>query len=651
MSAQFGRWNFDGVPIEESYLEKVSALLAPYGPDGAHSYSSRSVHLRYHAFDTTAESREESQPYVSGSGRVVSWDGRLDNREELLARFDQHPACARADVALVARAYERWGRESFSRFVGDWAVVIWSPGNRLLTLAKDFVGTRPLYYALENDRVTWSTVLDPLVLLAGKSFRLEEEYLAGHLLSFPQSHLTPYAGILSVPPCCVVEISPRKRTIHRYWEFNARETIRYRSDSEYEEHFRRVFRESVRRRLRSETPVLAELSGGMDSSSIVCMADQIIEQGAASTPRLDTVSYHDDGDPHWNERPYFSRVESKRGRSGCHIEVSPADIFPFFPLDGAFRSTPGARPSHNPAARKFAACLLDQGHRVLLSGIGGDEVSGGVPTPVPELADLLARAKFLSLARRLAVWALRRRQPWPLLAWEALREFLPSALVGRAKHYRWPPWLCPEFTARNRRALAALDTRYSFFGPLPSFQENLDTLDGLRRQMAALPLPSQPTYEIRRPFLDRHLLEFIYAIPREQLVRPGERRSLLRRALQGIVPDEVLNRKRKAYLSRGPLAGLSASFPQAIQMNGRMIAEALGILDTQDYLSEVRAACHGQQSAVLAIMRTLGLEYWLQGLQERKLVEIPNGWPKSGVPRRSRPGKGRCASPTVPLAR
>jgi asparagine synthase len=84
------------------------------------------------------------------------------------------------------------------------------------------------------------------------------------------------------------------------------------------------------------------------------------------------------------------------------------------------------------------------------------------------------------------------------------------------------------------------------FGPLPSFQMNLDALNGLRSQLGCSSLSSAPRYEKRYPYLDRDLLEFVYAIPREQLVRPGQRRSLMRRALIGIVPDVILQRKRKA---------------------------------------------------------------------------------------------------------
>ena len=96
----------------------------------------------------------------------------------------------------------------------------------------------------------------------------------------------------------------------RHWDFDPAARIRYRTDSEYEEHFRVVFAESVRRRLRSDAPILAELSGGIDSSSIVCMADTIIARDADAFPRLDTLSYYNESEPHWNERPLFH--ESRR---------------------------------------------------------------------------------------------------------------------------------------------------------------------------------------------------------------------------------------------------------------------------------------------------------------------------------------------------
>src|ERR1035437_525960 len=292
MSVQFGRWNFEGQPPAPDYIEKVSATLASYGPDGNESYSKGGVRILYRAFHTTKESRREKQPHIS-SGAVITWDVRLDNRPELISELSDSLTNGSTDVAIVAMAFEKWGANCFAKLIGDWALSIWNPGNRSLILAKDPIGTRHLYYSLDNNQVTWSTILDPLVLFAGKTFEICEEYIAGWFAIpvFPAAHLTPYVGIHAVPPSSSVLLRPGKHIVSKYWDFDPGRRIRYRTDGEYEYHFRSALATAVQRRLRSDRPVLAELSGGMDSSSIVCMADIVIARGAAECPRLDTVSW------------------------------------------------------------------------------------------------------------------------------------------------------------------------------------------------------------------------------------------------------------------------------------------------------------------------------------------------------------------------
>src|SRR6266478_5665502 len=451
MSVQFGRWNFDGKPVDRDYFTKAKASIAPYGADDANSYTKNNISILYHAFHTTKESRREAQPHVTASGSILTWDGRLDNRADLVRQLRDVLTIASTDVEIVAAAYEYWRTDCFAMLIGDWALSIWDPNTRSLTLAKDPIGTRHLYYSFDDNQVTWSTILDPLVLFAGKAFTLCEEYIAGWFSFFPAAHLTPYVGIHSVHPSSSVLLRPGKHTVRKYWNFDPGKSIRYRTDAEYEEHFRAVFGEAVRLRLRSDGPILAELSGGMDSSSIVCMADTIIARGAAETPRLDTLSCYNDSEPNWNERPYFIKVEEKRGRTGCHIDVGNQEQLHFELDSHDFAATPGSGHSRSSESeKKYAECLASQGNRVVLSGIGGDEVMGGVPTPTPELEDLLATGHFKQLAHELKVWALNKRKPWSYLLFEAAREFFPPGLVGIPKHKRPATWLNPGFVKRNR---------------------------------------------------------------------------------------------------------------------------------------------------------------------------------------------------------
>jgi asparagine synthase (glutamine-hydrolysing) len=611
MSVQYGKCNFDGKPVDPGDLGEVRPVLAPYGPDGEGYSCKENFGVLYRALHTTTESCRETQPYISESGMVITWDGRLDNREEWINQLPAGLSRESADVEIVAAALEREGTAAFRNLIGDWALSIWDPKDRSLILAKDFIGTRHLYYSAEKDEVTWCTILDPLVLFARRPFKVEEEYIAGWFSFLPAPHLTPYAGIHSVPPSSFVQLKKGTRWISKYWDFDPRSRIRYRTDGEYEEHFRFAFSEAVRRRLRSNCPVLAELSGGIDSSSIVCIADILIAGERAETPRLDTVSYYNDSEPNWNERPYFTKVEEKRGRTGCQIDVGSHYSLEF--ECDHFAATPGARGSRNEAARQFAEYMTSQGSRTVLSGTGGDEVTGGVPTPAPELEDFIARGDFRALAHQLKRWALDKKKPWLHLFFEAARAFLPPRLAGD-RRCKPAPWLNANFIERNSSVLQGYPKRTRIFGPLPSFQENVVTLAGLERQLGCGALASDPPYETRYPYLDRSLLEFTYAIPRSQLVRPGQRRSLMRRALVGIVPEALLNRRRKAFVVRGPMAAISAEWPALVEMTQHMISSALGVVDAAAFLETLQMARAGRGVRTNTLIRTIAIECWLRSL-------------------------------------
>src|SRR5260370_5344736 len=221
MSVQFGRWNWEGQPPAPDYIEKVGASLAPYGPDSHEAYSKDGVKILYRAFHTTKESRRETQPHISLSGAVLTWDGRLDNRAELISELRDSLTFRSTDVAIVAAAHEKWGTNCFARVIGDWALSVWNPNNRSLILAKDPIGTRNLYYSFDKNQITWSTILDPLVRFAGKTFALNEEYIAGWFSFFPALHLAPYMGIHSAPPSSSVLLRRGKHTVSKYWDFDA----------------------------------------------------------------------------------------------------------------------------------------------------------------------------------------------------------------------------------------------------------------------------------------------------------------------------------------------------------------------------------------------------------------------------------------------
>lgn len=615
MSAQFGRWNFAGASLPARDLEKIFGFIAPYGPDGGNTYRSPGVNIIYRAFHTTNESVHEVQPLITEGNSVICWDGRLDNRKELLIELNAGFESDCPDVLIVATGYDRWKTECFRKFIGDWALSIWNPATRSLILARDVIGVRQLYYECDQKQVTWSTILDPFVLLSKRSFALSGEYIAGWYSSFPAGHLTPYVGIHAVPPACFVQLQNGERWIKKYWDFDPDLRIRYGTDAEYEEHFRHVFATAVKRRLRSQSPILAELSGGLDSSSIVCMADEINRTHGDRATRVDTISYFDDSEPNWDERSFFTKVEEKRGRTGCHIDVRPRNGLEFFTEGSQFWIVPGSAHRSGTSRQQFKDCLFSNGNRIVLSGIGGDEVTGGVPTPAPELEDLLARGRFGQLIRRLKIWAVHKRVPWSQLLVDSAGVFLPEPFGGIAARRPSPPWMNRRFARRYRAALGGYDSRLKLFGPLPSFQENISTLSGLRRQIGCRSMTAEPLFEKRYPYLDRDLLAFLFSIPREQHVRPNERRSLMRRSLKQIVPEELLNRKRKAFVARAPIIAISNDWPKLILALQTMTSGSLGIVNAKEFSDTLDRVRKGHQTASVVLFRALAIETWLKQLQ------------------------------------
>lgn len=622
MSSQAGIWNFDGRPVDRGMFGKLSSTIEQYGPDGGKDYIDNSIAMAYRAFHTTLESRVERQPYRSARGNVITWDGRLDNREELIPRLHSDLGEDRSDIAIVAAAFERWSSDCFREFVGDWAVAIWSCADQTILLSKDYIGIRHLYYSLSEKGVVWCSDLGGIMHLAHGNLTLNDEYIAGYLGLYPEAHFTPYREILPVPAGKFVRFHDGNATIQSYWTFEPGLKIRYKKDSEYEEHFRRVFREAVRRRLRSDSPILAELSGGLDSSSIVCIADDIVARGETGLPQLDTLSLYDKSEPQGDDWRFFNIVEEMRGRVGYHIDLGkyPASI-------GLEHRTLVARPGTLPSGQEWElerSTIMERGgYRVVLSGIGGDEFLGGVPEPSPELADLLARFQIVKLARQLEAWSLVKRRPWVHLLSNAFCELLPDWLdIRRVTLGKLEPWIDRQFARRCGLASRRMGPAAGLGVRLPSVRQSARTLIVMACQMSKQLPPNGGCEETRYPFLDQDLVEFATSIPLDQLLRPGERRSLMRRSLIGVLPKEVLGRKTKGVSSRFASAALDNKWIDIERIFRSPLCCQLGYIDRKRLHGELVATRNGNGLHPVRLMRVVSLEIWLRNLSDRGLIDV-----------------------------
>jgi asparagine synthase (glutamine-hydrolysing) len=403
----------------------------------------------------------------------------------------------------------------------------------------------------------------------------------------------------------------RNKVITRvaHWQWMVGETIHYKTDVEYEEHFFSLFLQSVERRTGAGAPILAQLSGGMDSSSIVCMSDYICSADhTGRSDLIDTISFYDDREPDLDEMPFVRAVERQRGREGIHVETSHAERT-FLAVDGreARFLLPGADSSSPGRERRFIEAIGARKYRVLLSGTGGDEVMGGVPTPLPELGDYFVSGAVERFVKKAVAWCLPKRQPLILMFRDTIQYL--SRIYGSSADVATscPDWVDP---IRLRAGAPVAYRKRCFLHP--SRIENGRTWWLIQETLPHLYPSYIKRYEYRYPFLDRDLNDFLFRIPREQLLRPGQKRSLQRRSLKALLPDEVLNRGRKAFASRGISLALRSFEVHLNAILASSVAIERGLVNEECY----RLAFHNYASGIggtnaVGLMRLLHLEAWV----------------------------------------
>jgi asparagine synthase (glutamine-hydrolysing) len=619
MSIIFGVIKPEGDVVAERQLLDIARATRRWAPDGTFVSVRGSVAMGFQPYYTHQRSHLESQPIVDEVGNMVALDGRLDNHKHLcdLLEIDEQNI---SDSCIALEAFRRWGEECFSKLIGDWAIVIWEHVTRSLYLARDHAGTRTLHIEHCGNSLYWGTYLETLVA-CGSTRQFSNAYIGTYLLGQPLGGLTPFDNITAVCPGTYVVIRAGITVQKRHWQPTPDTLIQYKNDHEYEEHFLALFQQSVARRSGVGAPILAQLSGGMDSSSIVCVSDQLRRNaGLSSQDLLDTISFFDDTEPDWDDKHYFMAVERHRGKPGIHFDVSCSRPS-FTPMSDSTERTPllpGVDGNSKERERALWEMLEPRGYRVVLSGIGGDELLGGVPTPLPELADCLMCGNVSELIRRALPWCLVQRVPLVSMLRRTVGEALAAYRHERIRPEQIPPWLRSSLKTILLDATTTRE-RSDMRGQRPSRIIQRKAWETVAESLPSPQLCSIERREYRYPYLDRDLVEFLLRVPRDQMVRPGRRRSLMRRALAGTVPQSILERRRKAYISRSPMI--------AVRDQASLIHEFAKALDSPElqwidrdvfavYLDKAR----NQDISTwhLPVLRTALLGFWVRALSSNR---------------------------------
>lgn len=620
MSAIGGIINFDGAPVSASLLVQLGTNLQFYGPDRGNEVRQQSVGVVYRAFHTNVESRKERQPLISHAGCILAWDGRLDNRGELLALLQDELGTDDSDSAIVMAAYHKWNAAFSQRLIGDFAFSLWDPGSRTLLLARDPVGTRLLFYHLNGGRLIWSTSLESLIQLPDVELEVNDEYVAGYLALHPAPSLTPYKNVYAVPPAHLVTVRNREIASRRFWGLDPDKEIRYRTDQQYEEHFFHLFSEAVRTRLRADGTVWADLSGGLDSSSIVCVADEVMKRSTVQAGCLETVSAVFDESSTSDERKFISVVEQQRGQHGHHFRESE---YPLLSTSGYedLRVTPNPIELWGEYHKAVREKMRERGVRVLLSGIGGDELLTASPDPSPELADLLVQWKLGNLHRRLQTWSIALKEPYLNVF---LRNGLAPVLPRRLQHLHKRRQRARRLSLLHPRFIRTFDLHGKLLGPrdvfgcrLPSSRGQAKAFLSTSNVISSGHLLAWGPVDVAYPFTHRPLVEFLQAIPPTQWIRPGQTRSLLRRALRNYLPHEIANRKGKGTTAEATLRAVMREWPRLRELLRTALVCDRGYVNREVLESLIERPSFERSPESLFVLRISYLELWLRDFERR----------------------------------
>jgi asparagine synthase (glutamine-hydrolysing) len=461
---------------------------------------------------------------------------------ELRAELERVGATFRShsDTEVVVEAYRAWGTECFARFNGFWSIALYDARRGSLLLSRDRVGKKPLFWTRVGDSVFFASEIKALLRIpAVQAGRAVNEQAAVRWLVYGQKDLTDdtlFEGIHSFPAASWAWVEQGfPSNAQRFWSLpRERRSERDVSPEEAAREVRRLLEESVQLRLRADVPVCVELSGGMDSSVLVALAASASDRPVTTY----TVRFEE---KEWNEEPFARSVGERFGVDYRVLDPPPSNFWPNVRAFTYLEEEPYHAPNLQTNQEIWAA-MRSEGMRVSLNGAAGDELFAGYRHYYPlAQTEALLRGRLGRYAREARSHSESASPLRSLLEQAATfgkgvgRSVLPAALSSSA----WRSGMIPErFRSRLQRPGVPLTLSSTLHADMTSTLMPYWLRSGDRGYMG-VPL------EVRAPFLDYQVAEYAFQLPITYLMRDGWHKWILRKAVEDLLPEDVLWRRQK----------------------------------------------------------------------------------------------------------
>jgi asparagine synthase (glutamine-hydrolysing) len=543
-----------------------------------------------------AHSRRPSAVVARTRDFVAVGEVRLDNRAEL-ARLAAVPN-AGSDLELVLHAIDACGEKCIASILGDFAFVLWDARAHKVLVCRDAFGVKPLYFRKTPDVLLFSDRMEGLASEGAYDLDYIGHFLTGLL---DPGQRTIWADVRAVPPGGFLIQRGTVMQERRYWSAAAFSPASDQDNGFGPSQFLSLLREGVRSRLGPVGATWSHLSGGLDSSSIVALAQNVAgpDQGLAGTlTMVDTMGYGD-------ERQYADSVIRRYDLRNEQIR----DFWAWQEDDSPPPVTEGPHPLYPFFARDRHAfeVLRKAGGRVLLSGFGSDHYLTG---NFNYITDLAVRGNVSEAVRDLVHWSVSTRQSF----WTLARRHLVSPLIRKARNGKavaaLPGWLDRRFAVERSLGERTCDAIETAGTPGTMFAEKLT------RDVASIPAwvdrwPYGEDVEVRYPFLYRPLVEASLKLPPKQRIRPEGSKWILRESMRGLLPEDVRSRLSKARIDARILWSLQRERARVDALLRDPILAQLGCIRTEDLRLEVDSARRGLPTNLVMLMCALSLETWL----------------------------------------
>jgi asparagine synthase (glutamine-hydrolysing) len=552
--------NFSGnEPVDPGLLRRMTDTLAHRGPDDDGYFIDNNVGLGHRRLSIIDLSGGKQPIYNEDGSAVIVFNGEVYNYADLMSDLigKGHTFRTRSDTEAILHAYEEYGDDCVHRLRGMFAFAIWDSRRKRLLLVRDRVGIKPVYVYQDGKVLAFASELKALLELPGIPRELDMGSLDLYLsLRYVPGPRTMFKNIFKLQPGHLLTVERGSVQTRQYWDLSF-DSVRTRSSDDYVEEFNHLLEESVRLRMIAEVPLGVFLSGGLDSSSILGLMSKIT---GGERIKTFSVGYEGDGAEEKNEF-YYARMAAKAfGAEHHEFRVKAPDFSDFIPDLVWHLDEPLADPSCIPLY--FIAKLARQYITVVLSGEGADEVLAGYGIYQRMLALEGIYRSFGPLSHLLTPYLA------PLIPGEARRNYLRMAGQPLEARYRGvSKGLRPELKNRLIPELKAqqseqniLEVFRSAFRKVPKAAPlnqmlYVDTKIWLPEDilLKADKMTMANALELRVPFLDHKLIEFSARLPLHLKLKGSTGKFLLRQAMQGMVPDPIINRAKKGFPT--PTAG------------------------------------------------------------------------------------------------